>query len=81
MGRYQPTERSELGAPHREPLLSAAPDRAAGAYDTLVRLELCDAAHDAFMAFWRGMEPDRASLWAAYSEAQDRYDAYLQGRS
>jgi len=38
---------------------------------------LRDAAHDAFMALWRGDERERAMLWAAYSEAQDRYDAYL----
>jgi hypothetical protein len=42
---------------------------------------LRDAAHDAFMAFWRGAECGRAMLWAAYSEAQDRYDVYLLRRS
>jgi len=41
---------------------------------------LRDAAHDAFMAFWRGGEKDQGLLWAAYCEAQERYDAYLQGR-
>jgi hypothetical protein len=48
-----------------------------------VRLEedqLRDAAHDAFMAFWRGAEGERTMLWAAYSEAQDRYDNCLLGR-
>jgi hypothetical protein len=29
------------------------------------------------MAFWRGSEDDRAMLWVAYCEAQERYDAYL----
>jgi len=38
---------------------------------------LRDAAHDAFMAFWRGAECDQAVLWAAYCVAQARYDAYL----
>ena len=40
--------------------------------------QLRDAAHDAFMAFWRGK---RAELWVAYCEAQERYEAYLIGRS
>jgi hypothetical protein len=40
---------------------------------------LRDAAHDAFMALWRGVESDL--LWAAYLAAQERYDAYLQRRS
>jgi hypothetical protein len=39
--------------------------------------ELRDAAHDAFMAFWRAAETDQAALWAAYGAAQARYDAYL----
>jgi hypothetical protein len=42
---------------------------------------LRDAAHDAFMALWRGAESDLALLWAAYRAAQDRYDAYVQWRS
>ena len=42
---------------------------------------LRDAAHDAFMAFWRGAESERAVLWATYSEAQERYEAYLLRRS
>jgi len=37
-----------------------------------------DELHDAFMAFWRG-ESDQ--LWAAYCEAQERYDAYLLRRA
>jgi hypothetical protein len=43
--------------------------------------ELRDAAHDAFMAFWRGAEPERATLWAAYCEAQECYDAHLLGQA
>jgi hypothetical protein len=65
-------------------MLPAAPYRAAGAYDQLARLDedaLRDAAHDTFMALWRGAEGERAMLWAAYCEAQERYDAYLLGRS
>ena len=38
---------------------------------------LRDAAHDAFMAFWRSEECEQAVLWAAYFAAQARYDAYL----
>jgi hypothetical protein len=38
---------------------------------------LRDAAHDAFMAFWRGEEADQPALWAAYCVVQARYDAYL----
>jgi len=48
----------------------------------MARLEedqLRDAAHDAFMAFWRGADSGRAALWTAYSEAQERYDAYFAG--
>ena len=41
---------------------------------------LRDAAHDAFMAFWRGDEADQPALWAAYCLAQARYDAYLMRR-
>jgi hypothetical protein len=41
---------------------------------------LHDAAHDAFMAFWRGEEADQPALWAAYCLAQARYDAYLMRR-
>jgi hypothetical protein len=37
---------------------------------------LRDAAHDAFMAFWRAGEADEA-LWLAYCSAQVRYDSYL----
>ena len=37
---------------------------------------LRDAAHDAFMAFWRAGEADEA-LWLAYCSAQARYDSYL----
>jgi hypothetical protein len=36
---------------------------------------LRDAAHDAFMAFWRGEEADQPALWAADCLAQARYDA------
>jgi hypothetical protein len=42
---------------------------------------LRDAAHDAFMAFWRGAESDRVLLWVAYLAAQERYDAYFVTRS
>jgi hypothetical protein len=42
---------------------------------------LRDAAHDAFMGLWHSGESERAELWAAYSEAQDRYDAYVLRRS
>lgn len=39
---------------------------------------LRDAAHDAFMAFWRGADtPDAERLWQAYCRAQARYDEYL----
>jgi hypothetical protein len=42
---------------------------------------LCDAAHDAFMAFWHGAETDQAAeLWAADCLAQARDDAYLTPR-
>jgi hypothetical protein len=62
-------------------VLPAEKNGTAGAYHQLARLEedqLRDAAHDAFMAFWRGGE--RAALWAAYCEAQERYEAYLLRR-
>ena len=65
-------------------MLSAAPNRAAGAHDPLARLDedvLRDAAHDAFMALWRSEEGDHTLLWAAYLAAEARYDAYLLGRS
>jgi len=40
--------------------------------------ELCDAAHDAFMAFWRGMNSVAAEmLWLAYCAAQEQYEAHL----
>ena len=38
---------------------------------------LRDAAHDAFMAFWRSTECEHAALWATYCAAQTRYEAYL----
>ncbi|HJZ48678.1 MAG TPA: hypothetical protein VKE41_15985 [Roseiflexaceae bacterium] len=38
---------------------------------------LRDAAHDAFMAFWRAAECEQAALWAAYCAAQVYYEAYL----
>jgi len=61
--------------------LAAGAGRTAGACNQLARLEedaLRDAAHDAFMAFWRG---GQVELWAAYCEAQERYEAYLMGRA
>jgi hypothetical protein len=51
--------------------------RTAGLLERLKEDELRDGAHDAFTAFWRGSEDDRAMLWATYCEAQERYDAYL----
>ncbi len=40
--------------------------------------ELRDAAHDAFMAFWRGMNSAAAgTLWLAYCVAQEEYEAHL----
>jgi hypothetical protein len=56
-------------------VLPAAQARAAGADDRLARLTedtRRDAAHDAFMAFWRGMEGDQVFLWVFYYEAQER---------
>jgi hypothetical protein len=47
-------------------------------YHQLARLDE-DALRDAFMVLWRGAESERAQLWAAYSEAQERYEAYLLG--
>ncbi len=42
---------------------------------------LRDAAHDAFLAFWRGVESDEAEmLWRAYCAAQERYEACLRVR-
>jgi hypothetical protein len=41
---------------------------------------LRDAAHDAFMACWRGEATDQPALWAVYRVAQARYDAYLLRR-
>jgi hypothetical protein len=38
---------------------------------------LRDAAHDAFMAFWRGDEHEQVALWAAYCATQARYEQYL----
>jgi hypothetical protein len=38
---------------------------------------LCDAAYDAFMAFWRSEACEQAALWAAYCAAQARYEQYL----
>jgi hypothetical protein len=43
----------------------------------LVEDQLGDTAHGAFMVLWRG---ERAELWAAYCEAQERYEAYLLRR-
>jgi hypothetical protein len=41
---------------------------------------LHDAAHNAFMAFWRGAETDHATaLWSAYCVGQERYEQWLQG--
>ena len=43
--------------------------------------DLRDAAHDAFMQFWRAAETGQATeLWATYCAAQARYDAYLRQR-
>jgi hypothetical protein len=42
--------------------------------------DLRDAAHDAFLAFWRATERDRMVFWAVYCAAQARYDAYLMRR-
>jgi hypothetical protein len=43
--------------------------------------DLRDAAHDAFMLFWRAAEADQAvALWAAYCAAQARYETYLTQR-
>jgi hypothetical protein len=43
---------------------------------------LRDAAHDAFMRFWRGAETNQATaLWAAYCAAQERYEQRLQARA
>ena len=41
---------------------------------------LRDAAHDAFLACWRGEATDQPALWAVYCAAQARYDAYLMRR-
>jgi hypothetical protein len=41
---------------------------------------LRDAAHDAFMACWRGEDTDQPALWAIYRAAQAHYDAYLMRR-
>jgi len=60
---------------------AAAPHRAAGALARVTEDALRDATHDAFMALWRGAEGEWAELWAAYCEAQERYDAYLLRRS
>jgi hypothetical protein len=38
---------------------------------------LCDAAHDAFRAFWRSEACEHAAVWAAYCAAQARYEADL----
>ncbi len=44
--------------------------------------ELRDAAHDAFMAFWRGMNTPAADrLWLAYCVAQEQYEARLRVRT
>jgi hypothetical protein len=61
-------------------VLSAAKNGTASPHDPLERVEedqLRDAAHDAFMAFWRG---GQVELWAAYCEAQERYETYLLRR-
>jgi hypothetical protein len=40
---------------------------------------LRDAAHDAFMAFWRRANTVEAEgLWLRYCAAQERYEQYLQ---
>jgi hypothetical protein len=42
---------------------------------------LRDAAHDAFMAFWRGRgTADAEALWLAYCAAQQDYETYLMAR-
>lgn len=69
MARHQLTQRSELGAPYSEPVLSLKKNGTAGPHDPLARLaedELRDAAHDAFTVFWRD---GQVELWAAYCEA------------
>ena len=43
---------------------------------------LRDAAHDAFMAFWRGADTAAAErLWQAYCRAQAKYDEYVLERA
>jgi hypothetical protein len=38
-----------------------------------------DAAHDAFMAFWRGADTAEAEvLWLHYCAAQERYEQCLR---
>jgi hypothetical protein len=42
---------------------------------------LRDAAHDAFMTFWRGRETaDAEALWRAYCTAQAHYETYLMAQ-
>jgi hypothetical protein len=42
---------------------------------------LRNAAHDAFMVFWRARETANAeALWRAYCAAQQQYEAYLMAR-
>jgi hypothetical protein len=44
--------------------------------------QLRDAAHDAFMAFWRGAQMQAAELlWRAYGAAQEQYAAHLFARA
>ena len=42
---------------------------------------LRNAAHDAFMLFWRGRgTADAEALWLTYCAAQQQYEAYLMAR-
>jgi len=41
--------------------------------------QLRDAAHDAFKAFWRGVDTSEAEgLWSRYCVAQQAYEASLR---
>src|SRR6266498_2751487 len=87
MGGYQSACRSSISLLCRQAPLSPARSRTADAGDNQHMSQdydeaaLRDAAHDAFLAFWRGVESDEAEmLWRAYCAAQERYEACLRVR-
>ena len=89
LGGYQPAKRRESVAARGQPVLPAAANRAGSTADRMepgmspaqksAADELRDAAHAAFMAFWRGANTAEVEgLWLSYCVAQQAYEASLR---